>query len=59
MISAKKLSLIKLKKILADKGFKIKKKKSNFFLKDLKSFYFTALSGFFLILIINTVIGQY
>ena len=55
MISAKKLSLIKLKKILADKGFTIKKKKSNFFLKDLKSFYFTALSGFFLILISSLI----
>ena len=55
MISAKKLSLIKLKKILADKGFTIKKKKSNFFLKDLKSFYFTALSGFVLILISSLI----
>ena len=55
MISAKKLSLIKLKKILADKGFTIKKKKSNFFLKDLKSFYFTTLSGFFLILISSLI----
>ena len=55
MISAKKLSLIKLKKILADKGFTIKKKKSNFFLKDLKSFYFTALSAFFLILISSLI----
>ena len=55
MISPKKLSLIKLKKILSDKGFTIKKKKSNFFLKDLKSFYFTALSGFFLILISSLI----
>ena len=55
MISAKKLSLIKLKKILADKGFTIKKKKSNFFLKDLKSFYFTALSGLILILISSLI----
>ena len=55
MISPKKLSLIKLKKILSDKGFKNKKKKSNFFLKDLKSFYFTALSGFFLILISSLI----
>ena len=55
MISAKKLSLIKLKKILSDKGFTIKKKKSNFFLKDLKSFYFTALSGFVLILISSLI----
>ena len=55
MISAKKLSLIKLKKILADKGLTIKKKKSNFFLKDLKSFYFTALSGFVLILISSLI----
>ena len=55
MISAKKLSLIKLKKILADKGFTIKKKKSNFFLKDLKNFYFTALSGLILILISSLI----
>ena len=55
MISPKKLSLIKLKKILSDKGFTIKKKKSNFFLKDLKSFYFTALSGFVLILISSLI----
>ena len=55
MISAKKLSLIKLKKILADKGFTIKKKKNNFFFKDLKSFYFTALSGFVLILISSLI----
>ena len=38
MISPKKLSLIKLKKILSDKGFTIKKKKSNFLLKDLKNY---------------------
>ena len=55
MISAKKLSLIKLKKILSDKGFTIKKKKSNFFLKDLKNFYFTALSGLILILISSLI----
>ena len=55
MISAKKLSLIKLKKILSDKGFKIKKKKSNFCLKDLKNFYFTALSGLILILISSLI----
>ena len=55
MISPKKLSLIKLKKILSDKGFTIKKKKSNFFLKDLKNFYFTALSGLILILISSLI----
>ena len=37
------------------KGLQLKKKKSNFFLKDLKSFYFTALSGFFLILISSLI----
>ena len=37
------------------KDLQLKKKKSNFFLKDLKSFYFTALSGFVLILISSLI----
>ncbi len=51
MIINNKLKFNKIKKILSEKGFTIKKKKSNFFFKDLKSFYFTTLSGFALILI--------
>ena len=55
MISSKKLNLSKIKKTLIDKGFIIKKKKSNFFLKDLKSFYLTALFGLFLIIISSLI----
>ena len=55
MISSKKLNLSKIKKTLIDKGFIIKKKKSNFFLKDLKSFYLTGLFGFFLIIISSLI----
>ena len=51
VLKSKKINLNTLKKILIDKGFTIKKKKSNFFLKDLKSFYLTALSSFGLIII--------
>ena len=55
MLKNKKINLNALKKILIDKGFTIKKKKSNFFLKDLKSFYLTALSSFGLILIFTLI----
>ena len=55
MISSKKLNLSKIKKTLIDKWFIIKKKKSNFFLKDLKSFYLTGLFGFFLIIISSLI----
>ena len=37
------------------KGLLLKKKKSNFFLKDLKSFYLTGLFGFFLIIISSLI----
>ena len=55
VLKNKKINLNVLKKILIDKGFTIKKKKSNFFLKDLKSFYLTALSSFGLILIFTLI----
>ncbi len=55
MIVSNKFNLNKIKKILAEKGFTIKKKKSGFFLKDLKSFYLTTLFSFVLILISSLV----
>ena len=55
MLKNKKINLNTIKKILLEKGFTIKKKKNNFFLKDLKSFYFTTLSSFFIILIFTLV----
>ena len=51
MLKTKKLNYAKLKKILTEKGFIIKKKKISFFSKDFKSFYFTVLSSFALILV--------
>ena len=51
MLKNKKINLNTIKKILLEKGFTIKKKKSNFFSKDLKSFYFTSLCSFFIILV--------
>ena len=51
MLKTKKFNLTKIKKILTEKGFVIKKKKNNFFLNDFKSFYFTALFSFALILV--------
>ena len=51
MLKTKKFNLNKIKKILTEKGFVIKKKKNNFFLNDFKSFYFTALFSFALILV--------
>ena len=55
MLKNKKINLNTIKKILLEKGFTIKKKKSNFFLKDLKSFYFTTLCSLFIILIFTLV----
>ena len=55
MIVSNKFNLNKIKKLLAEKGFTIKKKKSGFFLKDLKSFYLTTLFSFVLILISSLV----
>ena len=51
MIKNKKINLNLIKKILTERGFIIKKKKSIFFLKEFKSFYFTTLCSFFVILI--------
>ena len=51
MLKTKKFNLAKLKRILTEKGFKIKKKKISFFSKDFKSFYLTVLSSFALILV--------
>ena len=55
MIATKKINLNRIKKTLIEKGFIIKRKKNNFFLKDLKSFYFTALFGFVLIIISSLI----
>ena len=51
MLKNKKINLTTIKKILIEKGFIIKKKKNNFFLKNLKSFYFTSLCSLVIILI--------
>ncbi len=55
VLKNKKINLNSIKKILIDQGFTIKKKKSNFFLKDLKSFYLTAISSFGLIIIFTLI----
>ena len=55
MLKNKKINLNTIKKILLEKGFTVKKKKSNFFLKDLKSFYFTTLCSLFIILVFTLV----
>ncbi len=51
----KRINLNVIKKILIEKGFTIKKKKSSFFFKDLKSFYLTAISSLGLILIFSLI----
>ncbi len=55
MINNKKINLKLIKKILSEKGFTIKKRKSNFFSQNLKSFYLTALSGLGLIIIFSLI----
>ena len=53
-IKTKKINLNKLKKILREKGFTIKKK--NFLLSsDIKSFYYTTIFSFGLILIFTLI----
>ena len=47
----KKINLSTIKKLLIEKGFVIKKKKNFFHFNDLRSFYYTILSGFVIILI--------
>ena len=51
MLKKKKINISKIKKILIEKGFTIKKKNNFIFSNDLKSFYYTTLSSFGLILI--------
>ena len=51
MLKSKKINLNQIKKKLIEKGFIITKKKNSFLSKDLKSFYFTILSSFALIMI--------
>ncbi len=55
MFKKKKIELAKIKKILFEKGFIVKKKKNFFYFNDLKSFYYTSLSGLILILIFFAV----
>ncbi len=55
MLKSKKINLQSLKKILVERGFVVKKKKNNFNLAEFKSFYFTVLSGFVLILIFSLI----
>ncbi len=49
MLNKKKINFNIIKKIIREKGFELKKKKSFFNFKELKSFYYTVLSGFILI----------
>ena len=55
MIKKKKINISKIKKILIEKGFSIKKKNNFFFSNDLKSFYYTTLCSFGLILIFSLI----
>ena len=48
-LNKKKINFNIIKKIIREKGFELKKKKSFFNFKELKSFYYTALSSFILI----------
>ena len=51
MLKSKKINLNQIKKKLFEKGFIVTKKKNSFLSKDLKSFYFTTLCSFGLIMI--------
>ena len=51
MFKKKKINLSIIKKLLIEKGFVIKKKKNFFHFNDLRSFYYTILSSFVIILI--------
>ena len=55
MLKKKKINILKIKKILIDKGFIIKKKNNFIFSNDLKSFYYTTLCSFGLILIFSLI----
>jgi len=50
ILNKKKINFNIIKKIIREKGFELKKKKNFFNFKELKSFYYTVLSGFILIL---------
>ncbi len=51
MLNKKNINLNTIKKIISEKGFELKKKKNFFNFKELKSFYYTVLSGFILVFI--------
>ena len=55
MLKKKKLNISKIKKILIEKGFTIKKNNNYLFSNDLKSFYYTTISSFVLILIFSLI----
>jgi len=55
MLKKKKINISKIKKILVEKGFTIKKKNNFIFSNDLKSFYYTTLCSFGLILIFSLI----
>ncbi len=55
MLKKKKINITKIKKILVEKGFTIKKKNNFIFSNDLKSFYYTTLCSFGLILIFSLI----
>ena len=55
MLKKKKINISKIKKILIEKGFTIKKKNNYIFSNDLKSFYYTTISSFVLILIFSLI----
>ncbi len=49
MLNKKKINFNIIKKIIREKGFELKKKKNYFNFKELRSFYYTVLSGLILI----------
>ena len=55
MLKKKKINISKIKKILVEKGFTIKKKNNFIFSNDLKSFYYTTLCSFGLIIIFSLI----
>ena len=55
MLKKKTINISKIKKILIEKGFTIKKKNNFIFSNDLKSFYYTTLCSFGLILIFSLI----
>ena len=55
MLKKKKINISKIKKILIEKGFTIKKKNNFIFSNDLKSFYYTTLCSFGLIVIFTLI----